>query len=75
MIKTPPVLACNGNSGPHWVEVQREGNFTRSGYDQVDEAEIFSGSENTLRMKQTYKRKFQCQYVLDRYPFDVQVII
>ena len=57
------------------VEVQREGNFTRSGYDQVDEAEIFSGSENTLRMKQTYKRKFQCQYVLDRYPFDVQVIL
>ena len=55
------------------IEVQREGNFTRSGYDQVDEAEVFAGSENTLRMKQIYKRKFQCQYMLSQYPFDSQV--
>ena len=50
------------------VEVKREGDFTRSGFDQVDEAEVFAGSENSLRMEQVYKRKFQCQYVLDRYP-------
>ena len=65
--------------GLHWeewytsIEVKREGNFTRSGFDQVDEAEIFAGSENSLKMKQVYKRKFQCQYVLGRYPFDTQV--
>ena len=65
--------------GLHWeewytnIEVEREGNFTKSGFDQVDEAEIFAGSENSLRMIQVYKRKFQCQYVLDRYPFDTQV--
>ena len=65
--------------GLHWeewstlIEVQREGNFTRGGFDQIDEVEIFAGSENSLRMHQLYKRKFQCQYVLDYYPFDTQV--
>ena len=52
---------------PTGLTLEREGNFTRSGFDQVDEDEIFAGSENSLRMKQVYKRKFQCQYVLDRY--------
>ena len=51
----------------------KEGNFTRSGLDEVDEAEIFEGNENTLRMAQTYTWEFQCQYKLQNYPFDTQV--
>ena len=40
--------------------------------ENVDEAEIFPGAENTLIMMQTYTHKFQCLYDLYRYPFDVQ---
>ena len=60
----------------HWstyVTVTREGNFTRSGLDVMDEIEIFKGTENKLTMNQTYTWPFQCQYELKRYPFDTQV--
>ena len=57
------------------VTVTREGNLTRSGIDEVDEIEKFKGAENTLTMNQTYTEPFQCQYKLNRYPFDSQVLI
>ena len=44
----------------------------RSGPENVDEAEIFKGSENHLIMKQTYTHEFQCVYELGNYPFDKQ---
>ena len=56
------------------VMVTREGNFTRSGLDTLHEIEIFKGEENTLTMRQTYTNEFQCRFILDRYPFDTQVI-
>ena len=46
--------------------------FSRSGVEEVDEREIFKGSENTLTMRQTYTHKFQCSYELGKYPFDRQ---
>ena len=46
--------------------------FTRSGLEDVDEREIFKGSENRLIMTQTYTHEFQCVYKLDNYPFDKQ---
>ena len=55
------------------VSVIKEGDFTRSGVEEVDEAEIFEGAENTLTMAQTYTWEFQCQYKLQHYPFDTQV--
>ena len=55
------------------VNVKREGKFTRSGVEEVDEAEIFEGGENALEMTQTYTRQFQCKYRLRQYPFDNQV--
>ena len=55
------------------VTVTREGNFTRSGLEEVDEAEIFEGAQNRLTMNQTYTWEFQCKYQLQRYPFDTQV--
>ena len=55
------------------VSVKRDGEFTRSGYDMVDETEIFKGEENTLIMTQSYTHKFQCNYQLGNYPFDTQV--
>ena len=56
------------------LTVAREGNFTRSDFDQADEAEIFEGKENTLKMTQTYTHEFQCKYKLQQYPFDTQVL-
>ena len=55
------------------VAVVRESNFTRSGTEDLDEAEVFPGSGNNLTMTQTYTLEFQCEYKLQRYPFDTQV--
>ena len=55
------------------VSVIREGNFTRSGLEVVDETEIFKGADNTLFMQQVYTWQFQCMYNLYDYPFDTQV--
>ena len=61
--------------GENWewvtrVSVAKEGNFFRSGHEEVDEAEIFEGDENTLIMAQTYTHEFQCKYKLIQYPFE-----
>ena len=55
------------------VVVDREGNFSQSGLDIVDEIEMFKGSENNLIMSQTYTHEFQCSYDFSMYPFDTQV--
>ena len=55
------------------VSVIREGNFTRSGIEVLDETEIFEGGGNTLSMEQVYTWQFQCKYNLQYYPFDTQV--
>ena len=55
------------------VVVNRDGNFTRSKIDVVDEIEIFKGFENNLIMSQTYTHEFQCSYDFSMYPFDTQV--
>ena len=55
------------------IEVRKEGSFSKSGLDVVDEAYIYKGNENTLIMTQAYTHKFQCQYNFENYPFDTQV--
>ena len=42
---------------------------------KVDEAEIFEGGENKLTMTQAYTWEFQCEYKLQKYPFDTQVTL
>ena len=64
--------------GSNWeweskVLVKREGNFSRSGLDSIDENEIFEGHENRLVMGQVYTHTFQCGYEFSTYPFDTQV--
>ena len=54
------------------ITVTREGAFVRSGPEEVDETELFRGDENKLTMNQTYTKNFQCEYQLERYPFDTQ---
>ena len=55
------------------IVVTREGAFSQTMVDEVDEAEIFAGKQNTLAMYQTYTKSFQCLYNLRKYPFDTQV--
>ena len=57
------------------VVIKREGSFSRSGLDMVDETEIFKGKENSLLMRQSYTHSFQCPFELSRYPFDTQVML
>ena len=57
------------------VSVQKEGKSKMNSIDDVDEAEIFHGSENSLRMEQTYTHAFQCVFKLFKYPFDTQVVL
>ena len=54
------------------IAITREGNLSRAGIEEVDEADIFQGAENELTMQQTYTHNFQCEYMLHRYPFDTQ---
>ena len=55
------------------VYITREGDFTRADLYDVDEAEIFEGSENKITMVQTYSKRFHCTYLLHDFPFDTQV--
>ena len=55
------------------IGVIRQGDFTKSSLEEVDEIEIFLGVENTLSMQQVYTWQFQCKYNLQDYPFDTQV--
>ena len=55
------------------VVVKREGDFTMSSFEMLDETQIFKGDENTLSMVQSYTHEFQCNYQLYKYPFDTQV--
>ena len=58
------------------ILVEREGKMARrSSLEDIDEAEIFKGSENSLRMEQTYTHAFQCVFELLKYPFDTQVTL
>ena len=57
------------------VWVQREGNGTKDSVTDIDEAEVFQGAENSLRMEQTYSHTFQNDIDLFRYPFDKQVLL
>ena len=58
-----------------YVLVKREGDFRRSDLEDLDEAELFKGEENSLLMVQSYTHKFQCPYQLHTYPFDTQVCL
>ena len=55
------------------LKIIRNGNFTRSSTDEVDEIEIFKGSENPIVMVQSYTKTFKCRYELRAFPFDTQV--
>ena len=55
------------------LTIRREGNFTSSNVEVLDEIEIFAGAENRLTLSQTYTKSFQCVYNLKSYPFDTQV--
>ena len=56
------------------VFVERKGKAKRNVMADIDEAEIFQGYENSLRMEQTYTHAFQCVFELSKYPFDTQVV-
>ena len=56
------------------VTVTREGSYTESSVDVNEEINIFEGSENRVTFQQLYSKEFKCEYQLQLYPFDTQVI-
>ena len=56
------------------VTVTREGDFTRSDDTVVEEINIFSGEDNRITFERIYTKTFRCEYQLQLYPFDTQVI-
>ena len=63
----------NGEWETRVIVVREVSNGTMSGFEYMDETEIFSGAENSLMMNQTYTHSFQCNFRLSDYPFDCQV--
>ena len=55
------------------VTVTREGNFTESSVDVLEEINIFEGVQNRITFQQVYSKSFRCVYQLHLYPFDTQV--
>ena len=57
------------------VTITREGNFTASSPDILEEINIFTGKDNRITFQQVYSKTFKCEYQLQLYPFDTQVLI
>ena len=55
------------------VTIAREGNFTESSANVMEEINIFEGIENKITFQQVYSKTFKCVYKLQLYPFDTQV--
>ena len=54
------------------VTIEREGHFTTSQPDVMEEMNIYEGKDNMLTFEMTYSKIFQCEYQLSMYPFDTQ---
>ena len=55
------------------VTITREGEFTQSTFDVIEEKNIFTGDQNRITFHQVYTKSFKCEYQLQLYPFDTQV--
>ena len=56
------------------VLITREGGFTSSGEEVIEERNIFLGSKNRITFQQVFTKEFECEYQLQLYPFDTQVL-
>ena len=54
------------------LNIIRNGSFTYSGIDDVDEKTIYKGSENPLLYSRSYTKVLSCDFKLALYPFDTQ---
>ena len=57
------------------VHILREEGYARNDFKELDEAFVFQGGENSLKMEQIYTKTFQCIFQLTKYPFDTQVSV
>ena len=54
------------------MNIIRNGSFTLSSIDDVDEKTIYLGAENPLLYSRSYTKVFSCNFKLALYPFDTQ---
>ena len=55
------------------VLVKKEGNFTLSSVNEVEETAYYKGSENTIQYSRDFFQQFKCHFELQDYPFDTQI--
>ena len=41
----------------------------------IEEINIFTGGDNRITFQQVYSKSFKCEYQLQLYPFDTQVML
>ena len=57
------------------VTITREGDFIMSSPNVIEEINIFAGGDNRITFQQVYSKTFKCEYQLQLYPFDTQVML
>ena len=57
------------------VTITREGDFKMSSSNVIEEINIFMGGDNRITFQQVYSKTFKCEYQLQLYPFDMQVLL
>ena len=59
------------------IHILRQGNYSTNHNDltELNEALVFQGAENSLKMDQMYTKPFECIIQLTKYPFDTQVLL
>ena len=54
------------------ISIRREGDFTQSTVESIDNIYMFQGLDNVLDMNRVYETEWICDYQMNWYPFDTQ---
>ena len=54
------------------ITVSKQGNYTLSTMEDVENRQFFQGDENSITLSRFYNIRFICNYEMQWYPFDVQ---
>ena len=55
------------------ILVKKQGNYTLASVHEMEEIAYYKGSENSLQYSRDFYLRFECQFELQKYPFDSQI--
>ena len=56
------------------LTIRRRSGYRKPPTSQLDEVAYYEGSENPVTYRRDFNKIFSCDFVLLRYPFDLQVL-